>query len=151
MTRLDRKGLFVSTPSSTAPTTTNQPVYRLSVPAARLFNERNARVVINTDTTASERYMEPLLAIIKNDVKSIGFARLHTRSGEEVARGVFLMDEWGFVLVYIKNALVGYDGSGSALTRSIMKNLGIPESEFDRVNDSARLTSRNYVFVLNIL
>jgi hypothetical protein len=56
------------------------------------------------------------------------------------------VDDKGVPLIHAVNALLGYDGSGSMLSRRIMAKLGIDEAVFDEI--SALVRNQDYIVVL---
>lgn len=61
-------------------------------------------------------------------------------------QGAVFFDDKGVPLIHAVNALLGYDGSGSMLSRRIMAKLGIDEAVFDEI--SALVRNQDYIVVL---
>lgn len=55
-------------------------------------------------------------------------------------------DDRGVPLLHVVNALLGYQGAGSALSHRIMRDLGLSESVFTEIN--TLVNNQDYVVVL---
>lgn len=92
-----------------------------------------------------------------------GLERLATRSDNPVSagriarvefiwdrtagrRGAVFFDDRGVPLLHAVNALLGYQGAGSALSCRIMQDLGLSESVFTEIN--TLVNNQDYVVVL---
>ncbi|HMS93329.1 MAG TPA: hypothetical protein PKD28_02960 [Candidatus Saccharibacteria bacterium] len=92
-----------------------------------------------------------------------GLERLATRSDNPVSagriarvefiwdratnqRGAVFFDDRGVPLLHVINALLGYQGAGSALSHRIMRDLGLSESVFTEIN--TLVNNQDYVVVL---
>jgi hypothetical protein len=150
LTRLNWKELFVSTSSSTAPLKIELfDPQELCDPFGKLVH-RDACVTIDTDAYLTEKIVTQLVSLIKADIYSIQFVRGFNHRGE-FARGVFLLDANGTVIVHITNALIGYDGSGPALSRRILELFGFSQQAFHNINDTVRPSQQHYGLTLRIV
>lgn len=149
--RLDWKELLVSTSPSTRPLN-----YQLVDPGryvqesfSRFYKE--PKIVIDTHADDSEKYLIPLVNLVKFKIHSIEFVRGTDKSGHEFIRGAFLMNESGFAVVHVTNALIGYGGSGPYLSRRILQMFGFSDEAFQTINEAARPTGQNYALILRIV
>jgi hypothetical protein len=62
-------------------------------------------------------------------------------------QGVVLYDEDGAPLVHATNALLGYRGAGSELSRKILEALGVSRAMFDSANE--RVWNSSYVLIFS--
>lgn len=149
--RLDWKELFVSTSPSTQPLN-----YQLVDPSryaqesSRWFY-KEPKIVIDTHTDDSEKYFRALVELVKSTIHSIEFVRGIDASGHEFIRGAFLMNESGYAVVHVTNALIGYGGSGPHLSSRILQMFGFSDEAFQTINEAARPTGQNYALILRIV
>lgn len=61
-------------------------------------------------------------------------------------RGAVFFDDRGVALIHVVNALLGYQGAGSALSRRIMMGFGVDAEVFDEINEL--VTNEDYIVVL---
>lgn len=62
-------------------------------------------------------------------------------------RGVVLWNNHGQAMIHVVNALLGYSGSGPALSQQILRLLGVPEELFEQANGS--VAHQSYVIVFS--
>lgn len=62
--------------------------------------------------------------------------RAKGRPYELVQQGAILIDQLGRKVCHVSNALIGYSGSGSMLTESILRQLGVSQEMFKEINRS---------------
>ncbi|OYX53686.1 hypothetical protein B7Y92_01955 [Candidatus Saccharibacteria bacterium 32-50-13] len=62
-------------------------------------------------------------------------------------RGAVFFDDKGVPVIHAVNALLGYDGSGSKLSRRILTVLGLPDPVFDAIN--AEVANQDYIVVVS--
>lgn len=123
-------------------------VYGMSSPEALLglpeHQSAKPQVTLATDTDTAERLIPAIVATFGPRVRSVRFIRGSSGDKTKHAYGAFLVNENEDVLVYIENALIGYDGAGPDLSKKLLSALGAPSSVFDTVNDMARPLEQHY-------
>jgi hypothetical protein len=71
----------------------------------------------------------------------------HEPAGKPSPRGVVLFDNRGAAIIHVVNALLGYGGSGPALSKRILDALGVPSELFEQANQAVE--SQDYVIVFS--
>lgn len=71
----------------------------------------------------------------------------HEQFGGPSTRGVVLYDNTSAPIVHVVHALLGYGGSGPALSEAILRYLGVPTGLFEQAN--AAVQHQDYVVVFS--
>ncbi|MDN5275476.1 MAG: hypothetical protein JWN33_125 [Candidatus Saccharibacteria bacterium] len=103
---------------------------------------RAAEVVLDGGTGRSERLFDVLLPLLRDEIHIVEFARGVSDDGELYICGALLRREDGTVVIHIKDAAIGYHGSGADLSRHVLTALNVPSDVFEKINEKAQATRR---------
>lgn len=85
--------------------------------------------------------------IYKGEIGPLVRAEFFWGEGLPQHRGVVLYDNKGRAVMHVVHALLGYSGSGPALSGQILKALGVPEEMFEEANNT--VPHQDYVLVFS--
>lgn len=147
-----------------APQGFDEPEYLTTVPTPLVgfmdCHAINAHIVCNAPGSTPEA--ELLLGMLDEDVRRAGSVNPISRveflhhPGTETRlglRGAVLYDSTGQPVFHFVNALIGYSGSGPALSREILRALGVNDYRIDQINEGVRtlmLRKLPYVVIVEL-